>query len=92
MLVDCLLEHFVFWRCVGDGDDLQLVGERRDSSLAMFASITLSVAVVDGALRVRRSDGDLQLADLRNESDDRLRELVRVEQLAHGKGVALWSC
>ncbi len=34
--------------------------------------MTLSVTVVDGALRVRRSDGDLQLADLRNESDDRL--------------------
>eukprot|EP01108_Squamamoeba_japonica_P003115 TRINITY_DN257_c0_g1_i2.p1 TRINITY_DN257_c0_g1~~TRINITY_DN257_c0_g1_i2.p1 ORF type:complete len:381 (-),score=94.33 TRINITY_DN257_c0_g1_i2:736-1878(-) len=62
----------------------------RRAARAMFASITLSVAGVDGTLRVRRSDGDLQLADLRNESDNRLRELVRVEQLAHGKGAALW--
>ncbi len=27
VIVDSLLKHFVFWRRVGDGDDLQLVGE-----------------------------------------------------------------
>ena len=33
VLVDCLLEYFVFWRRVGDGDDLQLVGEPRGQCL-----------------------------------------------------------